>query len=258
MWQAFRELYANTIDENGVCFQSADEIGSSLFSPQQLTEEKPARTLIIVESEEFARVFEQRDSIFLNKSREIVVEAEGIANVSPNSSKHLYFRGIRAYDLPEKKPAIFTYNITQELELTEDRTIKEIYWAEEAIKKTIIKSEDKVFIEAVLTAPEESLEGDIDFTHSFGASQVFAEVIRDIRHKPTVNKTAVSYYSTYIAPPKPLKIDDAKWAMILEALEEAGSKATVKIRDLTGNDESPMIKEFTDYYLHAMQRKFDR
>lgn len=255
IWQAFRELYANTIDENGACWQSddSDPMGSSLFSPSELSQSTPARTLICIQHEEFARIFEKRHEIFLDKlHRNVISHSEGIANVSPGKTGHLYFRGMRAYDLPPDKPAQFTYNVIEELDLTEDRTIKNIYEAQMSIEQLVTHSNDVEFIKAVLTAPEESFEhATLNFRHAFGASEAFKEAVRETRHVPHVNKSAGYYYSTYLAPPAPKLIEDKQWAMIVQALEEAGSNADKVI-------PTQFVGSVSHLYLETMQRKFGR
>lgn len=246
LWQAFRELYANTSDEDGWCQN---------FTGEELANYDYAKnhTYILVEHLEFGLLVPKKAEIFLDPQREVIVDTLQ-ANVTAQKSTHLYFRGMRAYDLPENQQAMFQYNIIDNLELTEDRTIKEIYWAKDKIQDLVTHSHNKDFIKAVLTAPDESFEAkNLNFQHSFNASETFKEVVTELRDDKRLAPSARTYYGTYISPPRKKVIEDAQWIMILQALSDASS--ALSERDDTNEDT---VTLFGDIYLKAFQKKFDR
>lgn len=129
VWQAYRELHSNTLDENG----------SITDAPES------ADTVIEVTGEGIQRQFDNRHTIFL--MNEPVYEAEGL-EVHPGATRYVYYRGVRAGVLPEETK--FTYNITRKMELSEDRTIKSLFDAEYALETLIPTVKDQAFQVALL------------------------------------------------------------------------------------------------------------
>lgn len=246
LWQAFRELYANTMDENGwVKNYSIEQVENLVYGRDW--------TYILVEHLEFAALVPKRHEIFLNPERELVVD-DTSGNITTQKTNHLYFRGMRAYDLDAEEPAMFTYNIIDELELTEDRTIKEIYWAKDKIQDLIETSKDKEFIKAVLTAPEKSFERQkLDFQYAYRASEEFKEVVTSLRDDKRLAPSALRYYGSYVSPPHKKIVEDNVWTMIVDALSIAHTETSE--RDDTNEDTADL---FADIYMKAFQKRFDR
>lgn len=247
LWMAFRELYANTLDENGtVCTMSPGDFKHFVF--------KEGYTYIVVEHNEFAHLVETRDTIFLPQERELIADFN-IGNVSPGRTDHVYYRGMRAKKTD--KPTLFTYNIIAEQELTEDRSLKSDYAILREVAAMVEKSDDPEFIKAVITAKPEMFESKLDFSYAFGCSDAFKQAVIDNRHLPHFSSSAAVYYGTYIAPPAKQLIDDTNWNRILEALEEAGNTLRDRWEELI-NTEDPQPDKIPEHYLGIMQRKFKR
>jgi hypothetical protein len=148
-WMAFRELYCNCMDENGEVWQTR------AFAHRIEDDE----TCVVVSGDFFEQAYGAKSEIILETKPKITA-AE--VEVHPNGPSQVgYYRGICARQL--QKPTIFQYNITGHCELTEDRTIKYDWEFFDRIKMLIVKSQDKDFIEAVLTAPEGSYEHSINY-----------------------------------------------------------------------------------------------
>lgn len=147
-WMVFRELESNTRDEEGVTYLCPHDPGPSAT----LTV-----TRIVVRHPEIEKAFEERDTIFLPGH---VATGRGI-QVVPRPSKHLYRRGVRAYDT--MKPTLLTYNFLDDLELTEDRTIKHEGVARVYLGRFIQSHDDELLIEKILTAGKEYWEHDLIF-----------------------------------------------------------------------------------------------
>jgi len=165
LWQAFRELYCNCIDEGG----TVSEIPSG-----EKVEGEEGKTKIVVEGDLFRDVYQNRSEIILeSKPLEIGEECD----IHPGPSKYLYYRGVRAYDL--QKPSIFTYNIKKTLNLTEDRTIKWHFEAEDAIAQSVASSKSDSIIKEILTAKDSSYEKGLSFSYT-NPGEVFLEVVRSL------------------------------------------------------------------------------
>lgn len=245
LWMAFRELYANTLDEGGiVCNLTLEEVEEIQYDE--------GKTYILVDHQEFALWVPRRNEIFLDPHRDLVVD-KGEGNITKGKSKHVYFRGMRALDLPEDKPAMFTYNVIEDVDLTEDRTIKNQYEAKRVIRDLVTQSEDKSFIKAVLTAPDNTFEKDFDFHYVYGASDTFNKAVTELRDHHSLNASARTYYSTSIAPPARKLIEDQQWQMILDALEAGKTQVSEDIK--LSPEESDEVHAL---YLYEMQRKFNR
>lgn len=102
VWMAYRELHANCIDEGG-------KISNTPWV---------ADTTWRVQGELIEEAYHERNKIFLHGEPTWV---ESGVEVHRGSSNHLYYRGVRIYKL-EKRSA-YTYNITDKMALTEDRTL---------------------------------------------------------------------------------------------------------------------------------------
>lgn len=107
VWQAFRELYCNTMDERGEVFEASEV-------PEVAADE----TVIVVRGEKFLDVWASRSDIILSSEP---LERHKAVHIHPGPSPFVYYRGVRAYRLDN--PSQFTYNIQKKLDLTEDRTI---------------------------------------------------------------------------------------------------------------------------------------
>lgn len=206
-WQAYRELESNTRDEGGETFFDV------VVPPRDWS--KSDNTVIVVTGKAYEEAYLDRDKVFLP---EALTKREGDENVQVfnEPSKHLYWRGIRIYDLD--KPTIYTYNILSDLEITEDRTLKYMFQAHQAIAAFVAKSKDERFINAVVSAKDENFEAKLDFDYAYTSpSAQFNEVIRKKRLRGSyVSSASLGYYTKYspapVASSRTLKEEIAEWA----------------------------------------------
>ena len=179
VWQAFRELYCNALDEGG-------SATSSHVEPSDNT------TLLQVwNCEEFEGAYERRDTIVLSsKPKQQMAGCE----VHPGKSDGVYYRGILAAALEE--PAFFTYNITHGLMLTEDRTIKHMFEAESVIAEAILRSQDTDFLKEWLTSPKGTFEYSLSLKRGALPSEEFLDVVNELRLKMDTpfNPSALNVY----------------------------------------------------------------
>lgn len=188
VWQALREIYSNCKDEDGCVIEG-----------EESTEQWD--TVIQIQGEAFESAWKDRHTVFLS-TQPLISQPYGGGKVEihPGPSKHLYYQGIRAYQL--EKPSLFAYNFTANLELTEDRTIKSIHLARYRVETVISKHvEDEDVIDAVLFAKPENWESALCFqSDEFGKfflSRV-KQAIADMKFD--LNRTALDRYRELVKP----------------------------------------------------------
>jgi len=170
-WQVFRELYSNAIDENGdvTQYDSKDLHGGG-------------KTVIEVSSEELHDIYPKRDSIILPKTFGPKIETKyGYIYNTPNNS--VYYRGVRVAEAESK----YTYNITDTLDLTEDRTV-DTYYMRRAAGRLVINCKSRDIIYDIITA-KDGLESDLYYTAYSEHTPEFMDACRQI-HLETPNKYA--------------------------------------------------------------------
>lgn len=169
LWQAFRELEANTRDEDGKTYL-ADSTDVVMFgNPFN------GSTLIIVEGEKFVQEYLEREKTFLPEGLHLQVGTSGL-QVFDRPSKHIYYRGLRVYDFGRDEHSELTYNFLSEQELTEDRTLKDPYSAQAEIKRWVAQHASKEQVTKALNAPSTSMEGRLDYSYVYASpSSAFIE-----------------------------------------------------------------------------------
>ena len=192
LWMAFRELYSNCMDEGG-----RNHAISAFGTPDETT-------VVCVEGEEFY-------DIYLNQERYVIdpqdnsfdTDCENFQIWRPEEPVleehlHLFYKGIRAYDLP--KPSLFIYNIKSQQELTEDRFLAQIWWIRYLLTKEVIRSNDPDFIEGILFAGPEYWEHELNFADlkTDMYSKTFMDVLKANLTNIGINKTAVQYYKFWV------------------------------------------------------------
>lgn len=187
LWQAFRELYSNTLDENGSAVTMSNEAN-------YLTGFQSEWTHIIVEGDKFLDEYHDRAKTFLPEAlRERPADGTSVQRFD-GVSKHIYYRGMRVHDL--KEPSLFTYNILSTLELTEDRTVKHAFYIDSFVASYWKASTDKELVKRVVTAKEGVYERKLDFDYSYGTpNEVFLDVaVSEKAHlSPTISKMVSTY-----------------------------------------------------------------
>jgi len=171
LWMAYRELYSNCMDENGVVY--AYEYG-----PME-------GTSIMVEGEAFDEIHELRgEFILLTKPKYVLDQLEVHESLKPG----IFYKGIRVLTMPTK----YSYNILSDLTLTEDRTAHQ--WdVEFAITKAFSTSNNVTAIVDFLTIDEEKYhEPKFNYSKYVDPSSEFMALISKLKKKP---HNAGGYYS---------------------------------------------------------------
>ncbi len=153
LWQAFREIYCNCMDESGQVYMS-----------DTIPEFEEGKTFFVVSGSEFEELYRNKSQFILTLPESLKVSKDNVfADIFNTPSRALFYKGIKVYDFD--KESKYTYNITDKLSLTEDRTVENIYIAMSLICKAIASLKDGFTIKKIITAEKESVEGDLNYQH---------------------------------------------------------------------------------------------
>lgn len=178
-WMVFRELESNTRDEAGITYQLDKDPGVCFAEA----------TRIVVKHPDFYEAYVERDSIFMPEAAR---EGSGI-QVVPRESNHLYRRGVRCFTT--NKPCLFTYNYLSGLNLTEDRSLSNEFYARYYLGRWLQASDDEWKIEKVLTCGDKYWEHGVAFDETIAPSAAFHKVaMKYLRKLPPSFHT---YYARY-------------------------------------------------------------
>lgn len=156
-WMAFRELYANALDEGGAVghFETLDTTRGD--------------TLIAVELAAFEAIYFTIEEHFIT-DEEPLWAGKGL-EVYEGRSPFVFYRGIAVHKL--KEPAVYRYNITSYLELTEDRTAKYDFQVKWRLAEAA-KACTSPVVASAMTDARNKFEYELDYADADGEpSEVF-------------------------------------------------------------------------------------
>lgn len=185
-WQAFREIYCNCIDEKG-------EVTATDMIP--LAEEDT--TYVIIKGREATLSYLDRHSIVLSIQPDLLVKSGGM-EIYNSPNKFLYYRGVRVHQLT--KPSMFTYNIIEDTELTEDRTLKYYNHVASRIPLHIAGINDKHVLKRILYAEDACYEHWLSFDWlDWNQEFIGKEIIQVLdeayeANSDKANKSAMKFY----------------------------------------------------------------
>ena len=218
LWQAHRELASNTMDENGFYYE--------VSSDTELAVEDKGTT-IIAEHPEFENVVNSDTPTFIKSDHGEVLFEDDFVQIMDVPSKALYFRNIRVYDV--RNECRFTYNFKKDVELTEDRTIKNIWWIEFLLCRTIRNDiKDLSLLKRMLRKSEkDSFETHDLSLHDAVAGNEFSSTVRALHSSGHLGRSGAMYHSAYLSPPPApatvsVKLERIDWDRITITLTEAG------------------------------------
>lgn len=160
-WQVFRELYSNCLDENG-------ELSFAAIDPQE------GHTTIRVTGTAFADAARDRGRYFLQTKP---IWSGGLVDVHPGASCGIYYRGVLVGRLPEH--GVFTYNLTTDTMLTEDRTLRDMWTVNAHVAYSLARCDNEEVLDRVLQAC-----GCFEASLTYGAvEKAFAERALDLAER---------------------------------------------------------------------------
>lgn len=187
IWMAFRELYCNTKDENGVC-----HIGDTDERESRRTE-WDTWTRITICDKDFYEAYSNRSKYFIENRTPIM--SHNSIEVYDSPSTYMFYKGICVGDL--QRAATMTYNHTGFCDLTEDRTISSPHAWEQRITATIASCTSIDIIQSFVLASENSFENKAVFSEFMtGISNEFKTVMKSHAHDHSgrVNGSAQKLY----------------------------------------------------------------
>lgn len=233
LWQAFRELYSNTLDEDGVAY---------ILDHDTIDDIQKDQTYIVVTGEKFVQEFLEREKTFLPDGLREQTTKEPV-QVFDRPSDCIYYRGIRVHNFGKDVKSQLTYNILKPIDLTEDRTAKYTFQLAQCIEEHVQQTENEEHILKVIAPAPKSYERSLtwDYGHYTAPSKLFIDTTTKAKDegKLGIGSAVYSRVRSYL-PPAP-KVED-KWLNTMIEL----------IQNLTNNsDES----EFNTLGVHILQEK---
>lgn len=163
-WMVYRELWCNAHDEPEAKVYTTDREPAS----------REGYTRIIVSGKQIEAAHADRWSFILNPEKTPLHVTDGL-EIYEGPGERIFYRGI-AVQTPSK-PGIYTYNITERLWLTEDRTAGS--WSTDPIiARGLSRIEDDRVINTVLTPPSEKLESRLDYDYAVNPSETWLELAK--------------------------------------------------------------------------------
>ena len=157
-WQIFRELYSNAKDEGGGVSSSAIwecEGGSD--------------TIITVHCPEVAECYFERDTIILPQPGHADEDNPYGLHYSTCPSAFLYYRSVRV----RKENCLMTWNLSNGVDLTEDRSIESTWEYQIAIARFAQQCNDYDICKKILYAPEGYIENGVNYNRWYTTSEAF-------------------------------------------------------------------------------------
>lgn len=212
-WQAFRELYCNALDEGGSVWEGDAEPAED-------------HTTIVVAGEPIYAAYIDRANIVLqNEPRYALANL----HVHERHGHHGYYRGIRAAKF--ERHACFTYNVLKNLDLTEDRTIKNIYSFNGVVRDAVLTTTDVEFARAWLLCPRDTFEAMLDLDCSWTKpSEQFLQACELVGFRDIANASALKVFRKHrkielVPDATPLnKIETMQLARAIRFVEFMGYK----------------------------------
>lgn len=214
LWQAFRELESNTRDEDGDSFEIDDDYVVS-----------DTGTTIIIRHDDLREVFDSENPTFLPEDRNLVWEND-VFQIFEGRSKVLYFQGIRCYDI--RNESKYTYNFKSGVQLTEDRTIKNIWSMEWELVWTMQRHiSDLDLLRSILKKEDGYTYETHDLPiHNNHAGDTFRSTIYAMANDGTLGYQGGMFYREHLSSPplmtRTISLQKAEWEEIEQVLREAG------------------------------------
>lgn len=178
-WQAYRELYCNCTDEGGVI---DTEIPAGQWG-----------TIFAIDGEAVEQCHRNRHEIFIATSP---ISKSDDCEIHPGDGAHAFYRGVRAHK--QGRQALFNYNIIAQLDLTEDRTVKNVYMLEHYAENSICDCTDEDIVQTALMAPQGTFEHGFDYAGRYDKpSDAFMSVAYRLRGNVHCNNAALKLWQKY-------------------------------------------------------------
>lgn len=252
LWQAYRELYCNTVDEGGQV---------TLVEEDPLPED--GKTKVIVEGRAFLDVHYDRGSFILERGEGPLFALPDV-EVFEGPTKSVFYRGIKVHEVQEGS-CKFTYNILAPIDLTEDRTAMYQFEVDNKISAAMAAAPSEAYLREVLVKDDFSKEGKTRVSEHRKPSKAFFEAVEKLSADRTVqvNHSATTIYKKHKevrAAPRPHTMSDVERRMLDRAVRFASdigfpvSDYPIEIVSALGTDTLAMA---ADGKITLAQRAFN-
>jgi hypothetical protein len=223
LWQAYREVHSNCLDELGSIYTGNNfhphaKDGYTTFRFQDLDEKINVSEIFLSHRD---KVKNDLNLLYSNDDIEIY---EG-------ESDYLYYNGIRAKDLDKK--SLYTYNVKAPCSLTEDRLLCydfEIrYILNSAVANMVTSNRD--VMKNIVTSVSGTFESTLDINNYYSGPppEEFVEELIKVKGEAELNYSVDKYVQRH--SPKPELTPQEKKSLFL-----------VKLKELCEENEVEMIK----------------
>ena len=206
VWQAYRELYSNTMDEQGV-------VSGQFTEKQTVFTVRPVKVFQQGEPS-IIDVHAERGKIFLQGEPWLV--GDGI-EVYRGKSSYVYYRGVRVHKL--LKPTRFTYNFTCHMSLTEDRTLASTYDMAYKMGTRLPRIADPAFCEKIVDPEWDGMERNVDFSDCHDPSEEFLDALEKYRENARLKENNRNILKRHrkVTDYEVFQLDENQAAMVDEA-----------------------------------------
>lgn len=172
LWQAYRELHSNCLDEGGVI------VSNGGLKP------KEGFTTFCLDIDP-----EKVKGVFLPEEEAPLYSYRGV-EVYQGNSEWIFYKGIRAMKL--EKPSLFTYNITSSMDLTEDRLFKYQFEAKSQVVRCIggLTSDYSNIANSIIEVGADYYETRLEF-ETYNCSPFFEKLLKT--HKESLLRKGYSF-----------------------------------------------------------------
>lgn len=154
VWQAYRELHSNCLDEGGKIANTPWE----------------ADTCWRISGDGISQAYADRHKIFLHGEPRWIGED---LEIHEGTSGCIYYRGVRVMQLP--KATKFTYNFLNGIQLTEDRTAKSAFDVSYKLASRLPTVAKEEFWEKMFNRRTDCFENGLDFDYCGAPSDAYLE-----------------------------------------------------------------------------------
>lgn len=172
-WMAYREFLCNALDEGGDV-----RVGN-------YPEPEAGVTRFCLVGVDFDTVHAQREQWFIPKEKKPWLVLPGL-ELYEGKSDNVFYRGVAVGTLP--LPTLAVYNLTQRVELTEDRTLKYPWDLFNTLGKALSCATDVEFCRALVQVPPSTVEAECNYFAKDLSEQIKEEMSQAVAKGLHVNK----------------------------------------------------------------------
>lgn len=193
-WMAYRELACNAKDEGGMVEILEHNIICTSIKFDEGTQE---HTQILISCPEILRAHAERQRYFLQSTP---LWANEVMEIHRKVNDGVYYRGLLVGKTSH--PAGFTYNILEQMDLTEDRTLRYQWEIPTKCLAAIAECTDKAIIRSALLAPNDTFEAKFEYNKTSSFSDAFQQVAKVLvhNHSATMNRSARQLVKAWTEP----------------------------------------------------------